>query len=45
MFCGVQSSDAVQAATGVALAELLGLPRVAVVTKVDWDAGAGRARA
>ncbi len=43
VFCGVQSSDAVQAATGVALAELLGLPRVAVVTKLDWDASAGRA--
>ena len=37
VFCGVQSCDAVQAATGMALAELLGLPRVAVVTKVDWD--------
>ena len=44
VFCGVQSSDAVQAATGVALAELLGLPRTAVVTKVDWDAGAKVAR-
>jgi electron transfer flavoprotein beta subunit len=43
VFCGVQSSDAVQAATGTALAELLGLPRVAVVTRVDWDPGAGRA--
>ena len=37
VFCGVQSSDAVQAATGTALAELLGLPRVAVVTRVDYD--------
>ena len=44
VFSGVQSSDAVQAATGVAFAELLGLPRVAVVTKVDWDPGAGVAR-
>jgi electron transfer flavoprotein beta subunit len=44
VFCGVQSSDAVQAATGTALAELLGLPRVAVVTKVEWDAGARVAR-
>src|SRR5215211_2121272 len=44
VFCGVQSSDAVQAATGTALAELLGLPRVAVVTKLDWDAGAKTAR-
>jgi electron transfer flavoprotein beta subunit len=34
---GVQSSDSVQAATGTALAELLGLPRVAVVTKLSWD--------
>jgi len=42
VFCGVQSSDAVQAATGTALAELLGLPRVAVVTKIEWD-GAGTA--
>jgi electron transfer flavoprotein beta subunit len=39
---GVQSSDAVQAATGTALAELLGLPRVAVVKKLEW-AGAGPA--
>jgi electron transfer flavoprotein beta subunit len=39
---GVQSSDAVQAATGAALAELLGLPRVAVVTEVSWD-GRGNA--
>ncbi len=35
---GVQSSDAVQAATGTALAELLDLPRVAVVTEVNYDA-------
>ena len=44
VFAGVQSSDSVQAATGVALAELLGLPRVAVVTKVDYDDEARRAR-
>jgi electron transfer flavoprotein beta subunit len=43
VFCGVQSSDAVQAATGTALAELLGLPRVAVVTQVSYDAGSRRA--
>jgi electron transfer flavoprotein beta subunit len=43
VFCGVQSSDAVQAATGTALAELLDLPRVAVVTRIEWDPGAGRA--
>lgn len=42
VLCGVQSSDSVQAATGTALAELLGLPRVAVVTKVDWS-GSGPA--
>ena len=39
VFCGVQSSDSVQAATGVALAELLELPRVAVVTKVSLGDG------
>jgi electron transfer flavoprotein beta subunit len=41
VLCGVQSSDAVQAATGTALAELLDLPRAAVVTEVDYDAAAG----
>lgn len=35
VLCGVQSSDAVQGAVGVALAELLGAPRVAVCKKVD----------
>jgi electron transfer flavoprotein beta subunit len=39
---GVQSADSVQGSTGVALAELLGVPRVAVVTKVDWS-GSGPA--
>jgi electron transfer flavoprotein beta subunit len=39
VLCGVQSSDAVQGATGVALAELLALPRVAVVKKVELEAG------
>jgi electron transfer flavoprotein beta subunit len=39
VFCGVQSSDAVQGATGVALAELLGLPRVAVAKKVELQNG------
>lgn len=34
---GVQSADSVQGSTGVALAELLGLPRVAVVTKLAWS--------
>jgi electron transfer flavoprotein beta subunit len=43
VFCGVQSSDAVQAATGTALAELLDLPRAAVVTRVDYDADARKA--
>lgn len=43
VLCGVQSADSVQGATGVALAELLGLPRVAVVTKLEWN-GAGPAR-
>jgi electron transfer flavoprotein beta subunit len=43
VLCGVQSSDSVQAATGTALAELLGLPRVAVVTKLAWDPGSGTA--
>ncbi len=42
VFCGVQSSDGVQAATGTALAEFLGLPRVAVVTRIEWDRSAGR---
>lgn len=39
VLCGVQSSDAVQAATGTALAELLELPRVAVVTKIELGGG------
>jgi electron transfer flavoprotein beta subunit len=42
VFCGVQSSDSVQGSTGTALAELLGLPRVAVVTKIEWT-GSGPA--
>ena len=48
VLCGVQSSDAVQGATGTALAELLGLPRVAVVKKLEWERrrqGGRRARA
>ena len=43
VFCGVQSSDAVQAATGTALAELLDLPRVAVVTKLELGNGTATA--
>jgi electron transfer flavoprotein beta subunit len=39
VFTGVQSADAVQAATGAALAELLDLPRVAVVTKIELADG------
>jgi electron transfer flavoprotein beta subunit len=39
VFCGVQSADSVQAATGTALAELLELPRVAVVTKIELGEG------
>ena len=40
VLCGVQSSDASSGATGVALAALAGLPRVAVVRALEWD-GAG----
>jgi len=40
---GVQSSDSVQAATGVMLAELLDFARVAVVSKVTLDAGSRKA--
>jgi electron transfer flavoprotein beta subunit len=39
VFAGVQSADSVQAATGTALAELLDLPRVAVVTKIELGGG------
>jgi electron transfer flavoprotein beta subunit len=39
---GVQSADSVQGSTGSALAELVGLARVAVVTRIDWS-GAGPA--
>lgn len=38
VLCGVQSSDAVNGSTGTALAGYLDLPRVAVVTQLDWDA-------
>jgi electron transfer flavoprotein beta subunit len=44
VLCGVQSSDSVQGSTGTALSELLGLPRVAVVKKLEWG-GAGPATA
>jgi len=39
VFAGVQSSDSVQAATGGALAALLELPSVAVVTKIELGEG------
>lgn len=41
ILCGVQSADAVNAATGVAVAGLLDLPRVAVVKDVQHDAASG----
>jgi electron transfer flavoprotein beta subunit len=37
ILCGVQSADAASAATGVALAGLLDLPRVAVVNAIERD--------
>jgi electron transfer flavoprotein beta subunit len=43
VLCGVQSSDAVNGATGVALAAHLGLPHVAVVSGLSFDAGSGTA--
>jgi electron transfer flavoprotein beta subunit len=39
VFAGVQSSDSVQAATGAALAGLLDMPSVAVVTKIELGDG------
>jgi electron transfer flavoprotein beta subunit len=39
VLCGVQSSDAVNGATGVAIAAHLGLPHVAVVKGLQHDAG------
>ncbi len=39
---GVQSADSVQGSTGTALAELVGLPRVAVGARLEWD-GSGPA--
>jgi electron transfer flavoprotein beta subunit len=43
VLCGVQSSDAVTGSTGTALAGYLGLPRVAVVTQLEWDVASGTA--
>jgi electron transfer flavoprotein beta subunit len=37
ILCGAQSSDSAAAATGVALAGLLDLAHVAVVTRIDYD--------
>jgi electron transfer flavoprotein beta subunit len=37
ILCGVQSSDAVESATGIALAGLLDLAHVAVVAKIERD--------
>ena len=37
VLCGVQSSDAVNSATGIALAGFLGLPHVAVVKRIELD--------
>jgi electron transfer flavoprotein beta subunit len=37
VFCGAQSADSVQGATGGALAGVLGLPCVAVVTKLQVE--------
>jgi electron transfer flavoprotein beta subunit len=44
IFAGVQSSDSVQAATGGALAGLLALPSVAVVTKIELGEGKATVR-
>jgi electron transfer flavoprotein beta subunit len=42
VLAGVQSADSVQGSTGTALAELVGLPQVAVVTRLEWN-GSGPA--
>jgi electron transfer flavoprotein beta subunit len=39
VLCGVQSSDAVSSATGIALAGHLGVPHVAVVKGIELDGG------
>jgi electron transfer flavoprotein beta subunit len=39
VLCGVQSSDAVSSATGIALAGHLDVPHVAVVKQIDLDGG------
>jgi electron transfer flavoprotein beta subunit len=43
VLCGVQSSDAVNSATGIAVAGHLGLPHVAVVKAIDYDDAGGSA--
>jgi electron transfer flavoprotein beta subunit len=43
VLCGVQSSDAVNSATGIAVAGHLGLPHVAVVKAIDYDEAGGSA--
>jgi electron transfer flavoprotein beta subunit len=43
ILCGVQSSDAVNGATGIALAGYLELPHVAVVKQIDYDAAGSTA--
>jgi electron transfer flavoprotein beta subunit len=43
VLCGVQSSDAVNGATGVALAGYLEMPHVAVVKQLDYDAAGSSA--
>jgi electron transfer flavoprotein beta subunit len=43
VLCGVQSSDAVNGATGVALAGYLDLPHVAVVKQLEYDAASSTA--
>jgi electron transfer flavoprotein beta subunit len=43
VLCGVQSSDGVHSATGIALGEHLGLPHVAVVKGLEYDAGGNTA--
>jgi electron transfer flavoprotein beta subunit len=42
VLCGVQSSDAVNSATGIALAGHLDLPHVAVARAIDYDPAGGR---
>jgi electron transfer flavoprotein beta subunit len=39
VLCGVQSSDKASGATGAAVAGFLDLPHVAVVKRIDYDAG------